>query len=97
MAKKYVSIATLSYFLEKLIDKFASIDHQHTKSEIADLEDMSFDAIYDGAGNVTLVCSSDANSSEFAVYNERLNALEEEVVTLKSVVDDNDILVADNA
>lgn len=95
--KKYASLEILSYFLDKLTEKFSSKVHTHTKSDITDLGDIGFDAIDDGEGNVTLVCSSDINSSEFEVYNNRLSALGEEVATLKAVVNDNDILVADNA
>lgn len=97
MAKKYISLENLSHFLNKLTEKFSSIEHTHTKSEITDFEDMAIAAMDDGEGNVTLVSSNDMNSSEFVVYNDRLNALGEEVAALKSVVNDNDILVADNA
>lgn len=97
MAKKYASLETLSHFLSKLSEKFASITHTHTKSEITDLEDLSVVAMDDSEGNVTLVCSANANSSEFVIYNDRLNELGEEVATLKSVINDNDILVVENA
>lgn len=90
--KDYLNFEGLSHFLNKLLNKFSVIGHSHTKSEISDLEEMSVIATDDGNGNVSLICTS-----ETATYNIRLNTLEEEVATLNSIVNDNEILVANNA
>ena len=61
--KDYINFEGLSHFFNKLPEKFASIKHTHTKSEITDLENAGITAIDDGNGNVTLAFSVDINSS----------------------------------
>lgn len=90
--KDYISIEILSYFKKKLLGVFAAITHTHTKSEITDLELQDLIATDDDNGNVELSYSS----ISFASSSERINALEEEVATLKTVIAENDILVANN-
>lgn len=88
--KDYINFEALSHFFNKLIEKFSIIGHTHTKEEISGLEDINVIATDDGNGNVTLVGTSEATT-----YNERLNTLETDVATLNSVINNNDILVAD--
>lgn len=90
--KDYINYEVLNYFRSKLLSLFAMIGHTHTKSDISDLQDLSAIATDDGNGNVTLVCSSDMKT-----YSDRVSVLEEEVATLKATLNDNDILVANNA
>lgn len=90
--KDYINYEVLNYFRSKLLSLFAMIGHTHTKSEISDLQDFSVIATDDNNGNVTLVCSLDANT-----YSNRISVLEGEVETLKATLNDNDILVANNA
>lgn len=90
--RDYINFEALSHFFDKLFEKFSELKHTHTKSDISDLQDLSAIATDDGNGNVTLICSSDMKT-----YSDRVSVLEEEVVTLKATLNDNDILVANNA
>ena len=92
--KPYASLETLSHFLNKLSTKFANIIHTHTKADIIDLEDTSIVAVDDNEGNVTLINATSENTSELVAFNERLNDISSKVSTLEQVIDDNNILVA---
>ena len=79
----------------------ANAVHKHTKEEIIGLEDVGGASVYvtdDGNGNVTIDGIISATT-----YETRLNSLETEVSTLNSnvetlssVINGNDILVANN-
>ena len=67
----------------------ATVGHTHTKAEITDFEDIIITVSDDDNGNVTLFGISSATA-----YNTKLNSLETEVKALNSVINNNDILVA---
>lgn len=54
MVKSYLNLEGLAKFLIKLTDKFAAMEHTHTKDEVTDLQDVVITATDDGNGNVTL-------------------------------------------
>lgn len=58
MAKKYLSLDGLTRFLNKLSDRFAFVEHTHTKDEITDLKNVAVTSTDDGNGNVVLIIDS---------------------------------------
>lgn len=64
--------------------------HTHTKADIVDFEDITIYVTDDGNGNVVLEGVSSATT-----YEARLNAIQSDVEALSSVINNNDILVAD--
>lgn len=109
--KDYLSFEGLSHFFNNLFEKFSIIGHNHTVADISDL-DNSLASFEDGSGNVTIECISintsisstiDSNGdvkivcvSELKEYEDKLIELETKIESLTSIINDNDILIANN-
>lgn len=99
--KSYLDIKGLSYFFNKLLDKFVTKEegkglstNDYTtkeKEKLASIEE--FYVTDDGNGNVTI-----STSSALAEYNnDRVNTLEADITALKEVLNENDLLAVNNA
>lgn len=111
--KDYINFEGLSNFLDNLFKKFSIIGHTHSKDEISDLQDMTAIATDDDNGNVVLVCTSASTTyndrlnvleeevetinTDVSTLNTNMSTLNTEVETLNTVINDNDILVVNNA
>ena len=81
--KNYLNLEGLAHFFDKLIEKFSTIGHTHTRSEIEDLKELV--VTDDGDGNVTIECSYTAEGN--------LSDLQSRMSTVENTLSSNGYLV----
>lgn len=98
----YVNFEGLSHFFNRLFEKFSTIGHTHTKSEIADLQDLIVSD--DDNGNVSITLTSVGTlavydnaraismESKFDELNENINTL---TINLNELDGNVDVLKTD--